>query len=132
MRITKQAKRDAKRLLQSCKVGGLLDEIRVRKTVSAIIAQKPRGYFAVLIHFQRLVRLELESCTARVESVISLAPNAQAGLQIGLTQRYGAGLRFEFIQNPGLLGGLRVKVGSDVYDGTLRARLAALEENLTG
>jgi len=41
---------------------------------------------------------------------------------------YGAGLNVTFAQNPALIGGMRVKVGSDVYDGSVSGRLAALQE----
>jgi F-type H+-transporting ATPase subunit delta len=34
-----------------------------------------------------------------------------------------------FGQNPALIGGLRVKVGSDVYDGSVRAKLERLAES---
>jgi F-type H+-transporting ATPase subunit delta len=33
-----------------------------------------------------------------------------------------------FAENPALIGGMRVKIGSDVYDGSVRAALEALEE----
>jgi F-type H+-transporting ATPase subunit delta len=33
-----------------------------------------------------------------------------------------------FIHSPALIGGMRIKVGSDVYDGSVQARLSALEE----
>ena len=39
------------------------------------------------------------------------------------------GLNISFAQNPALLGGLRIKVGSDVYDGSVQARLEDLEES---
>jgi F-type H+-transporting ATPase subunit delta len=45
-----------------------------------------------------------------------------------LTKRYGAGLSFTFAQNSALIGGMRIKVGSDVYDGSIQSRLAQLEE----
>jgi F-type H+-transporting ATPase subunit delta len=38
-------------------------------------------------------------------------------------------LNFIFAQNPALLGGIRVQVGGDVYDGSVQARLAALRES---
>ena len=66
MKISKQARRDGKALFNTCRVNGTLDEQRVRQTVSSVIAQKPRGYVAILSHFQRLVRLEIERRTARV------------------------------------------------------------------
>ena len=70
MKITKQARRDAKQLFHSCKVGGLMDETRVRKVVGAVIAQKPRGYVGILTHFERLVKLDLDRRAARVESAV--------------------------------------------------------------
>jgi F-type H+-transporting ATPase subunit delta len=131
VKITKQARREAKHLLQTCKVNGLLEGARLKAAVAAVIAQKPRGYLAMLTHFQRLVRLEIERRSARIESAIPLAAEAQQGLQTSLTRRHGAGLQFEFAQNPALVGGLRIQVGSDVYDSSIRERLLALEENLT-
>ena len=100
---------------------------KVRQVVQQVIAAKPRGYFAILSHFQRLVKLDLDRRTARVESPVPLAEPQQASIQANLTRRYGEGLIFAFTQNPGLIGGLRVQVGSDVFDGSVQARLAELE-----
>jgi F-type H+-transporting ATPase subunit delta len=132
VKITKQARREAKHLLMSCRVNGLLDGGRVKQAVGAVIAQKPRGYLPMLTHFQRLVRLEIERRSARIESAVPLASAMQQNLQASLAKRHGAGLEFAFTQNAALVGGLRIKVGSDVYDSSIRARLLALEENLTG
>jgi F-type H+-transporting ATPase subunit delta len=46
-----------------------------------------------------------------------------------LNQIYGQGLNISFAQNPALLGGLRIKVGSDVYDGSVQSRLENLVES---
>ena len=127
MKISKQARRDAKQLYRFCRVNGVLDEGRVRQAVQHVIATKPRGYFAILSHFQRLVKLDLDHRTASVQSAMPLAEPQQASIQANLARRYGAGLIFAFTQNPSLIGGLRVQVGSDVYDGSVQARLADLE-----
>ena len=129
MKISKQARRDAKQLFRSCRVGEVLDEPRVRQIVQAVIAQKPRGYVPILSHFHRLVKLELERRATNVESAIGLTPAQQAAIQQKLASRYGAGLNIAFAQNPALIGGLRIKVGSDVYDGSIQARLNALAES---
>jgi F-type H+-transporting ATPase subunit delta len=129
MRISKQARRDAKQLFRSCRVNGLLDENRVRRAVSLVVAQKPRGYLAVLGHFQRLVKLDLERRTARVESAVAVPDALRSAVTANLTRRYGAGLDLSFGVNPRLIGGMRVKVGSDVFDGSVRARLDALAES---
>lgn len=110
---------------------GVLDENRARLVIQQVIAAKPRQFLAILSHFERLVRLELARRSANVQSAIPLEPALQSGLQASLTQRYGRGLNFSFAQKPELIGGLRVQVGSDVFDGSIRSRLAALEESFT-
>jgi F-type H+-transporting ATPase subunit delta len=129
VRISKQARRDAKELFRSCCVTGRLDEAKVRQVVQQVIAAKPRGYIAILSHFQRLVKLDLDRRTARVESPMALTAPQQTAIRISLGQRYGDGLIFDFNQDPRLIGGLRVQVGSDVFDGSVQARLAGLESS---
>src|SRR5881296_3566611 len=128
MKISKQARRDAKQMFRSCLVNGLLDETRARQVVQQIIAQKPRGYLAILTHFQRLVKLDVARRTARIESAIQLPESLSTGIQANLARKYGPGLAVSFAQKPDLIGGLRVQVGSDVYDGSIRARLAELAD----
>jgi F-type H+-transporting ATPase subunit delta len=45
-----------------------------------------------------------------------------------LSKRYGSGLNYTFKQNPALIGGMRIQIGSDVYDGSIQSRLAQLKE----
>ncbi|HXU78095.1 MAG TPA: F0F1 ATP synthase subunit delta [Methylomirabilota bacterium] len=129
MKVTKQSRREAKSLFRACLVNGLMDGDRVRRSVQRVIEVKPRGYQAILTHFQRLVKLEIQRRSARVESATALGPEMQNGLKAGLARLYGAGLNLDFAQNAALLGGLRIKVGSDVYDGSVRARLDALQDS---
>ena len=82
VKISKQARRDAKQLFHACRVNGLLDEAKVRQVVQQVIAAKPRGYLAILSHFQRLVKLDLDRRTARVESA-GAAGRAATGLDPG-------------------------------------------------
>ncbi len=131
MKTSKQARREAKRLFRACVQGELLDEKRVREVVSRVIELKPRGYLGILSHFQRLVKLDVERRNARVESAIPLTPDLEASIRQKLTGLYGPGLSFSFSQNPNLLGGVRIKVGSDVYDGSVQARLNLLQEQFS-
>ncbi|HLP76384.1 MAG TPA: F0F1 ATP synthase subunit delta [Candidatus Paceibacterota bacterium] len=130
MKVTKQARRDAKQLFRSCIVNGVLDETRVRQVVAQVVAMKPRGYVAILSHFQRLLKADIERRTAVVECAVPIAPELQASVTSELGKLYGSGLNISFTQNASLLGGLRIKVGSDVFDGSVKARLAELESNL--
>jgi F-type H+-transporting ATPase subunit delta len=129
VRIPKQARRDAKQLFRSCAVNGVLDTQRARQAVDQVLALKPRGYVAILSHFQRLVKLDLDRRAARVESVAQLDAATEAGIRANLERRYGPGLNFTFSLNPGLLGGVRIQVGSDVIDGSVQSRLAALQDS---
>ena len=130
MKVSKQARRDAKELFRSCRVNGLLDDNKVRQAVQQVIVTKPRGYLAILSHFQRLVKLELDRRTARVDSPVPLSEAERAAIRANLARRYGEGLMFSFTQTPKLIGGLRVQIGSDVFDGSVQARLAGLESGL--
>ena len=127
MKIGKQARRDAKDLFLACKRDGVLDETRVRQTVTQVLASKPRNYLAALTHFQRLVELDIQSRTVRIENAVPTSESLMADLKTSLTRRYGAGLDFQFFVDPTLIGGLRIRIGSDVFDGTVKSRLADLE-----
>jgi len=129
MKITKQSRREAKQLFKSCLVNGLLDDNRARQATDQLLALKPRGYIAILSQFERLVKLDIERRTAKVESAVPLPSDFQSKVQAGLVKHYGQGVTVSFTQNPALIGGLRIKVGSDVYDGSVQARLNALQES---
>lgn len=130
MKISKQSRRDAKTLISACRVNGLLDEGRVRNAVTQVIAQKPRGYVGTLKQFQRLVKLDIDRRTARVENAVETTPAQMAAIKANLEARYGAGLNLSFWLNPALIGGLRIKVGSDIYDGSVAGRLAEIKNSL--
>jgi F-type H+-transporting ATPase subunit delta len=129
MKTSKQARREAKVLFRSCLVKGLLEENRARDAVRRVLEAKPRGYLPILSHFERLVKLDAGRRTARVESATPLPADLQSSVQASLAKVYGPGLLMSFGQNPALIGGMRIKVGSDVYDGSVQARLAALQES---
>src|SRR5215471_17003332 len=129
MKISKQSRREAKELFRSCLVNGLLDENRVRQAVQRVLQTKPRGYLAIVSHFERLLKLDLDRRTARIESAVALPQDLNAQTKAALEKTYGPGLNISFGVNSALIGGLRIKVGSDVYDGSVQARLAALQES---
>ena len=129
MKTARQTKREAKRLFRLCFLNGLLDESRVRQVAQRIIEAKRRAGQALLYQFLYLVKLDCARHTAEVESAVPLPEDLRADIQTALARTYGPGISASFAHNPGLIGGMRIKVGSDVYDGSLRARLAALEKS---
>ena len=130
MKISKQSRRDGKTLFNVCRVNGVLDEARIRLALGEVVARKPRGYVSTLHHFHRLVKLEIARRTAVVESAATLAPAIQDSVRGHLTATHGGGLSISFKVNPSVIGGMKVRVGSNIYDGTVAGRLAALEAAL--
>lgn len=124
-----QIRREAKRIFRWCMVNGNLDEHRVRQAALTIIGSRRRGYVALFGQFQKLLKVERARRTANVESALKLSPELQARVQDGLETAYGGGVITAFALNPDLIGGMRIQIGSDVYDGSVRARLAALERS---
>ena len=129
MKIPKLARRAAKELFRGCLVNGLLDEGRARQVVQLVLEGKPRAYLAILARFQHLVKLDIERRTARIESAVPLNAELQNALQSSLGRVYGPGLNIGFVQDTSLIGGMRIKVGSDVYDGSIQGKLTALQES---
>jgi F-type H+-transporting ATPase subunit delta len=126
MKISKQARRDARELFRTCMVRDALDESRARQALASVVQKRPRGYIAILSHFERLIRLEVGRRTANIESATVLPPPAQAEIQTDLVRHYGPGLTFHFTENPALIGGVRIQVGGDVYNGSVQGRLEQL------
>ncbi len=128
MKISKEVRQLSSKLVRASFVDGALDAGRVRDLTASIIKNKPRHYLKLLQNYQRLLRLEVDQRRARIESATEL--DAAAGQQIvgDLQKRYGHGLTAEFTVNPALLGGVRIRVGSDVWDSSVRARLERLQQ----
>jgi len=127
MKGTRRTTRAARRLFRLCLIDGRLDEGRVRQVARRLAASRRRGSIAVLTGLRRIVRLDRDRHRAIVESATSLPDDLRANVQAGLARVYGSGLSTSFETNADLIGGMRIKVGSDVYDGSVRARLAAIE-----
>ncbi len=129
MKVSKRIQREARQLFRLCLVNGVLDEEKARSVVEQVIRLGQRGSLALLSQFQRLVREDNARRTALVESAVPLPQDLHAKVEAGLAGVYGQYLMISYGENPALIGGMRIKVGSDVYDGSVRARLAALEQS---
>jgi len=123
---TLQIRREAKLLFRWCFADGTLDEGRGREAVRHVLQSKRRGYLAVLGEFKRLVKLDTAKHTATVQSAVPLQADLRNRLRTNLEAVYGGRMSTEFAEDPDLIGGVRVQVANDVYDGSVKARLAAL------
>jgi F-type H+-transporting ATPase subunit delta len=102
----------------------------VRLVAHRMAQSRRRRDRAALPELKRLVRLDRERHTAIVEAVEPLGDEARKEIRTGLAHIYGPGLETVFLRTPALIGGLRITVGSDVYDGSVQASLEAIEARL--
>jgi F-type H+-transporting ATPase subunit delta len=130
MKINKEIRQLSREMLRASYTDGQLDRGKIESLVQSLINKRPRNYIDILQHYKRLLRLEIEKRHARIESASQLAPEASKQILDRLKRKYGNELTSEFVVDTALLGGLRVRVGSDVWDGTLKTRLQRLEQEL--
>jgi F-type H+-transporting ATPase subunit delta len=130
MKISREARRMARELFGSSLVNGRIDANRVSGISERLITEKPRGYLQVLKELSRLVRLELDRRHAVVESASPLDETSAANIANTLKSKFGSDITTEFRTSPALLGGLRIKLGSDVWDGSVNSRLIAFSQQL--
>ena len=130
MKINKEIRQLSREMLRASFTDGQLDLGRITSLVDSLIARKPRRYIEVLKNYRRLLRLELEKRQAKIETASEVDSATTSELVANLKEKYGSDLATEFVVNPELLGGMRIRVGSDVWDGTVRNRLERLQQEL--
>ena len=130
MKINKEIRQLSREMLRASFTDGHLDPGKISSIIDSVTARKPRNYIDVLKNYRRLLRLEVEKRRAQIETASEMDPATQSEVVINLKKKYGSDLTPEFVVNPDLLGGMRIRVGSDVWDGSVRNRLERLQQQL--
>jgi F-type H+-transporting ATPase subunit delta len=130
MKINKETRQLSKELLRASFTDGRLDNGRIASLVISLIKKKPRNYIKVLEAYKRLLRLEVEKRSATIETATEVAPEASAQIVANLKRKYGSDLATRFVVKKELLGGMRIRVGSDVWDSSVLNRLHRLQQQL--
>ena len=130
MKLNKEIRQLSRRMLQASFTDGQLDPGRIASLVDSVIAEKPRNYINVLKNYKRLLRLEVEKRHATIETASEVDPAIRSEIVSNLKSKYGYDLATDFDVDPQLLGGMRIRVGSDVWDGSVRNRLERLQHEL--
>jgi len=131
MKLDKESRKLSKQLFQASFTNGRIDGAKVAAIGRKVAESKPRNTLGILKEFQRLIRLEVEKHHAIIESATPLDAGTGNQLLANLRAKYGNDLTTEFKVSPELLGGLRIKIGSDVFDSSVRERLKRLESEFT-
>ncbi len=83
-----------------------------------------------LEEYQRVAAAAHDQRVATVTVARGLADDDSERLSRALSEQYGRAIHLNVVVNPDVLGGVRVTIGDDVIDGTIRARLAEAERTV--
>lgn len=109
----------------------VLDALGVSDTTRRFIHVVQRHYRTTHLTdiantFREVVDREQGRARAHVESAAPLDDDDKAELVEAIERLSGSSVVAEFEQNPELLGGFRIRVGSKIFDGSLDAQLDRL------
>lgn len=122
----KTASRSARQLFDVSFVNGRLDEARALAIAEMLEQKRPRHAFQILKEFTRLLRLELAKHHVLIESATPLDAASKEAIIKALGER-DSQTTFSITTTTSLIGGVRIQLGSDVWDGSVAARLEKLE-----
>lgn len=105
-------------------IGESLDEKRQHKLVQEFFSGIKEGRVEVL------VGEALEGAGAEVTSALPLTDEEQEAVRKTLAKPLGSGASLSFRVNPAILGGLVVRVGDKVLDGSVAGKLEGLRQSL--
>ena len=120
-------------------------KLKVLDAIAGRIGMFPqvRNFLAVMMDHQRLHELDEilaeyhavadeQSKTAEAEIISAhrLDDQERAGLESQIAKLAGGGIRATYREDATLLGGVIVRIGSIVYDGSIRAQLQQLKQRL--
>jgi F-type H+-transporting ATPase subunit delta len=128
MKIDRHARQSAKKYFRACLLpDGSINEQGLREIVHLLVQEKPRNFLAILNRLHKLAELAVEENSVRIESAAPL-PDQGASVIAHLEQRFGPASRTSYVENPALIGGLLIRRGSNIWDGSLSGRLDRLEQ----
>jgi F-type H+-transporting ATPase subunit delta len=128
MKLSRVARRQSKQLFDLSMVDGRLDNDRLRTVANEIEQKKPRHYIQMLKFIARLTKLEVARHHAIVDSADELSETQRKEISSNLVKKFGP-ITTEFRHSPALIGGLRIKLGSNVWDGSIQSRLETLKQS---
>ena len=92
--------------------------------------RRAAGLSAILEAFEAALDTRMGFIRAEVRSAYALNENQQNELTARLGELAGAPMRMRFQVDPELIGGVSARIGSKVYDGSVRGQLAEFRERL--
>jgi len=126
MAVDKQTKLLAKQLFKLSVVNGVVSPEQVAGVLGWVEKTSPRRPVAVLKAYHHRIAIELAKSRAEVEHAGPIADATLKSIEAAMTKKYARTVTASAKANPALLAGLRIRVGSDVYESSVAGQLATL------
>jgi len=126
MRADKKTKLLAKQLFRLSLVNGQVSAEQVAGVLGYIEKIAPRHALSVLKLYHRAIQTEVAKSQALVEHAGAVSDATLQLIENAMSKKYQRPVTASARPNPKLLAGLRVRVGSDVYESTVAGQLTAL------
>ncbi len=128
----RQASPEARAELVQRVFGGSTHPATLALVTRAAQAPRGRGIVASLTELERLIAARRRKLVAAVSTAQPLTKAQSARLATLLETAYGRSVQLNISVDPGVVGGLRIEVGSDVVNATVLARLDDVRRRLAG
>ncbi|MDP5306444.1 F0F1 ATP synthase subunit delta [Paracoccus spongiarum] len=120
---------------QSRAIGALGEKMGLSATLAntmQLMARNRRLFVLpqLVRQLQALIAEERGEVTAEVTSAIALTDDQQARLRDTLAQKSGKTVKLNTRVDEGLIGGMIVKLGSQMIDSSIRSKLASLQNTM--
>ncbi|MDB6114477.1 MAG: atpH [Lacunisphaera sp.] len=126
MRADKKTKALAKQLFKLSLVDGNVSPEQVAGVLGYIEKTAPRSALPLLKLYHRAISIEVAKSRALVEHAGPVSDATLRSIEAAMTKKYSRPVTATALPNPQLLAGLRIRVGSDVYESTVAGQLATL------
>ena len=103
----------------------------VRNFVAVLIDKRRTRFLAEIVEqFAHDLNQRLGIAEARITTARSLSPQERSTLESDLSKITGKQIRAQYEQDPSVLGGAIARVGSTVYDGSVKGQLERIRQQL--
>jgi F-type H+-transporting ATPase subunit delta len=126
MAADKQTKLLAKQLFKLSVVNGVVSPEQVAGVLGWVEKTSPRRPVALLKAYHHRIALELAKSRAEIEHAGPIADSTLKSIEAAMAKNYQRPVTASAKANPALLAGLRIRVGSDVYESSVAGQLAHL------
>ena len=123
MQASKETYQIARRLFRLSFANGKVSAEVFEKIVKKVVQEKPRNYRVILNLLKRNLRLHEKEFEVTVTTTEALSIQLKTHLEKTLAQKQRKILNYSYIVDESLLGGMRVQLGFDVWDGSIKTRI---------